>query len=113
VTGSIFYTAPEMIKDNTYDYKADVFSIGVLFFWLLTGQYPYCQVTDEGFVKCLQGNIEHIALLDSSPEKITLVILQMLHYNPEQRCSIQVVNSCMWFTEMEKLSYKQMRSLVM
>jgi len=39
-SNNIFYSAPEMILNNKYDSRSDVFSIGVLLFWLLTTQYP-------------------------------------------------------------------------
>jgi serine/threonine-protein kinase ULK2 len=39
--GTPFYTAPEMIKGRPYDFKVDIWSLGVIAFFLLTGQYPF------------------------------------------------------------------------
>jgi len=38
VSGNLLYTAPEVIETGGYDHKADVFSLGVLIFWLLTSE---------------------------------------------------------------------------
>jgi serine/threonine protein kinase len=38
--GSPLYMAPEVIKRN-YDYRCDIWSVGVIFFILLTGQPPF------------------------------------------------------------------------
>jgi serine/threonine protein kinase len=36
--GSPGYTAPEMLKEEGYTTKADIFSLGSIFFNLLTGE---------------------------------------------------------------------------
>lgn len=48
VSGNYFYTSPEMIATQEFTKKSDVFSIGVLIFWLLTGTYPYEPITEKG-----------------------------------------------------------------
>lgn len=35
--GSISTMAPEVLLRKPYDYKADIFSLGSIFFWLLHG----------------------------------------------------------------------------
>ncbi|MBF0491960.1 MAG: serine/threonine protein kinase [Deltaproteobacteria bacterium] len=35
------YTAPELVKQEQFDSRADLFSLGVIFYELLTGQLPY------------------------------------------------------------------------
>jgi len=39
--GSPGYIAPEILRKQTYNCKADVFSIGVICFIMLTGQTPF------------------------------------------------------------------------
>ena len=33
--------APEVLQSKPYDFKADIWSLGVMFFELLTGNYPF------------------------------------------------------------------------
>lgn len=40
-TGTYYYMAPEVIRHEVYDSKADVFSWGVMFVELLSAKPPY------------------------------------------------------------------------
>ena len=39
--GTVGYVAPEVLKDEFYDFKVDMFSAGVIMFILLTGEMPF------------------------------------------------------------------------
>ncbi|CAK78483.1 unnamed protein product (macronuclear) [Paramecium tetraurelia] len=39
--GTVGYVAPEVLRDEFYDYKVDMFSVGVILFILLTGEMPF------------------------------------------------------------------------
>ena len=39
--GTPLNMAPEVMKRNGYNYKADIWSVGVLIFLLITGVYPF------------------------------------------------------------------------
>ncbi|CAD8094926.1 unnamed protein product [Paramecium sonneborni] len=39
--GTIGYVAPEVLRNEIYDYKVDMFSVGVILFILLTGEVPF------------------------------------------------------------------------
>ena len=39
--GSPLYMAPEVLFQKEYNEKADIFSIGVITYSLLTGEFPY------------------------------------------------------------------------
>ena len=39
--GSPLYMAPEIIRDSLYNEKVDVWSIGIIAYWLIAGVNPY------------------------------------------------------------------------
>lgn len=39
--GTARYAAPEVIKLKEYTEKSEIYSLGILFFFILTGKYPY------------------------------------------------------------------------
>jgi serine/threonine protein kinase len=41
VAGTLLYMAPEMLKDGSITTAVDIWSIGVLLFFILAGQYPF------------------------------------------------------------------------
>jgi serine/threonine protein kinase len=49
--GSPGYVAPEVFKGTHYSYKVDVFSLGSVFYQLLTGQYLFDGNTAKAIIK--------------------------------------------------------------
>ena len=47
VIGTPFYMAPEIFTARKYDEKVDMWSIGIVFFILLTGKAPYSGQDDD------------------------------------------------------------------
>ena len=45
--GSPLYMAPESLKKNEYSYKTDLWSIGIIFFEMLTGDTPWRAKTEK------------------------------------------------------------------
>lgn len=39
--GTPGYVAPEVLRDETYDFKIDIFSVGCLMYVLLAGRSPF------------------------------------------------------------------------
>lgn len=57
--GSVFWMAPEVVKQTAYTRKADIWSIGCLVVEMLTGEHPWAQLTQMQAifkVLCLVGN---------------------------------------------------------
>jgi serine/threonine protein kinase len=41
VTGTIYYTAPEILMGQPAGIASDIYSMGIVFFEILTGQIPF------------------------------------------------------------------------
>lgn len=88
--GSPLYMAPEIIKKQQYDAKADLWSIGIILYECLFGQAPYTSKT-----------IEELLLRVCNCEKITLpsdihiskeckdLLCQLLKHDPDKRISFK------------------------
>ncbi|MGE5707678.1 MAG: protein kinase domain-containing protein, partial [Bacteroidota bacterium] len=86
--GTARYIAPEILSGQSFDARSDIFSLGVVFYELLTGRYPYAPNTilskyaelDESVTVTppSQQNLEVPAELDGT-------ILKALAIRPEER----------------------------
>jgi serine/threonine-protein kinase len=83
VVGTPAYMAPEQLRGQSVDGRADVFSLGVMTFEMLTGQLPYGagSFVDIG-VAHAEGRLSHA---DALPEGLRSVVLQALARDPAER----------------------------
>jgi serine/threonine-protein kinase ULK/ATG1 len=55
VTGTILGTsvtmAPELLENKTYGVECDIWSVGVVYYQFLTGDYPYTAINDMEILK--------------------------------------------------------------
>lgn len=90
--GTIRYTAPEMIRGEGYNDSIDVWGIGVIFFTLLTGKYPFDtsqkdKVKKVVFQRILEKTIHYSRYnLDRNAVKLLKKLLQK---QPEDRIEIE------------------------
>ena len=46
--GTLFFMAPEVMDDDSpYSFEADIWSIGVIFFYMIFGDYPFKSITSK------------------------------------------------------------------
>lgn len=105
--GSSYYMAPEINLKKKYNCQAtDIFSLGVLLFFMVTGKYPFVRATesDSKFKLLLSGKSSLFwrtavrsrdRLRKISPEFIELVTL-CLSPNPIERPSVAEIKSHLW-----------------
>lgn len=99
--GSPVYVSPEMILHEQYSEKTDIWSIGVLLFFMLTGHYPfYSKSMTKLMYLIVNSTLEFHDAISSSAQNL---IRQMLAKDQNMRISIDNILSHQWITEWESL----------
>ena len=107
--GTPGYVAPEVINCQSaskvpYDTKCDIFSLGIIFFFMLTGVMPY---DGEDFMEVLSNNkkgyidFDIPELNNYSPDVIKL-LRGMLERDPQKRLSADDIVEDGYFEELSK-----------
>merc|ERR1719436_69727 len=98
--GTPFFVAPEIIRKESYDERADMWSVGVIMYLLLSGHLPFTgKNAHELFSQVLRGplefpeedfgNVSHDAIL---------LLRKCLDKSPETRWTAERCLSSRWFT---------------
>lgn len=101
--GSTQYMAPEILSGKLYSFPADIWSLGVLLFIILSGTFPFDDEVDTLLIaKIKQGNCEFLPEYwdGISPEAIDL-IQSILRVNPAERFSFDQILAHPWMVSSE------------
>ncbi|OHS93499.1 CAMK family protein kinase [Tritrichomonas foetus] len=83
--GSLMYMAPEVLQKKCTDpFAADIWSLGLTFLWMATGNQPY-NSTPNRVELVNQVKMASIIVPPGMPEEIVLLIRQMTIYTPSRR----------------------------
>jgi tetratricopeptide (TPR) repeat protein len=87
VIGTIQYMAPERLKNEAFDGRSDIFSVGVMMFELLTGQLPF--TGDYSVVQqILSGKHPRLdQFLQDYPPALDGILERAMAKNPDDRYS--------------------------
>ncbi len=48
IAGTLYFIAPEVLAGKPYDYSADIYSLGVVMYWLCSGTLPFvCKLDSD------------------------------------------------------------------
>ena len=83
IFGTPYYMSPEQGHGNGVDERSDIYSLGVIFYEMLTGKKPYKADTAMGIIY-LHANAP-VPLLPTRFAKYQVLINMMLAKNPEDR----------------------------
>ncbi len=89
VRGTPAYMAPEVLSGRVADQRSDIFSLGVVFYEILTGHHPFLDKTLAATVnRILNFQPQSVIQLNPRvPEELNQVISDMLEKDPELRCA--------------------------
>ena len=57
IVGTMLYMAPEILKNEEYDYKVDLWSLGVMIYRLYFGKFPFLGGTEAAFLHIYEENL--------------------------------------------------------
>lgn len=94
--GSPIYMAPEIMKLKNYNYKADIWSLGVVLYELLYATHPFTARNQFELVKVIENNevqfLDYPVLTDQCKQFISI----LLHKNPTKRASFHDIINHAW-----------------
>jgi len=84
VQGTPHYIAPEILQINQVDHRADLYSLGIIFYHLIYNRFPF-DTTDE--LNIYKANIEKVFDFPdkSNYEKLIDITKNLLHKSPTDR----------------------------
>ena len=83
-TGTPYYASPEVWRDEPYDIKSDIWSLGCVLYEMITLKPPFQASSMKGlFKRVCAGKIVRIPKTYSND--LWTVVKQMLHVNPKMR----------------------------
>ena len=87
IQGTIYYTAPETIAGSPVAISNDIYSMGIVFFELLTGQLPFDgESVEEVALKQMKKRFpEASKIVPSIPRSIDKIIIQACRKRPDER----------------------------
>jgi streptogramin lyase/predicted Ser/Thr protein kinase len=85
--GTLGYIAPEQIRGEGVDARADVYALGCLLFYVLTGVAPYRRDSDEAtlYAHLHDAAPDARALVPEVPEALAEVVARALEKDPDDR----------------------------
>ncbi len=89
IPGKANYMSPELITGAHVDGRSDIFSLGILFYQLLTGRKPFKSPNIDILLEKIvtEDIVLPSKLVDGLPKDIDHIVTRMLAKNPENRYS--------------------------
>ena len=101
--GTYEYMAPEMALEKSYDYRIDIWALGVLLYELVHGKAPFpaesLKVMKE---KINKGSYE---INNKCSSALKDLIVDLLQFVPEKRLSIQSIQNHPWVKQCQNLTH--------
>ncbi|TQV88483.1 protein kinase domain-containing protein [Aliikangiella coralliicola] len=82
--GTLGYMSPEHIKGEALDARSDIWSLGILFFELLSGQRPFTGTNEQSLMFALLNDEPDLSVLEV-PLEIKKIVHRCLQKNPGDR----------------------------
>ena len=82
--GTHYYTAPEILNDEVYNYKCDLWSLGITIYQLYTKELPYDSSTEKGILNQIDDKGQTV--LDAiKDDKLKNLLMKLLEKDQKKR----------------------------
>ena len=86
IFGTPYYMPPEMLKNGKMDHRGDIYSFGVMLYWLVTGKIPFYHPRISRIVyKILNEYPEKPSQISTVPAWIDEIIMKCIRKDKEER----------------------------
>eukprot|EP00347_Sterkiella_histriomuscorum_P011557 403372003 len=90
-TGTPYYASPEVWKDELYDWRSDIWSLGCVLYEMITLKPPFRAQNMEGLYKKVLRGVYPKINQQTYSEDISAVVKSLLQVNPDLRPSCQEI----------------------
>ena len=84
VNGTLLYMAPEILKGEEYNYKCDLWSIGIIIYKLYFGKFPYFGANENAIIKKIE-ELGNKKLKETDNKELDNLIRNLLEKDPSKR----------------------------
>ncbi len=85
--GSIYFTSPEYLNKAPVDTRSDIYSMGCLFYWILSGKFPFDGYTS---LQVMAAHLQHIVpplqeVVPEIPSDLAEWVMSLISLEPDKR----------------------------
>ena len=84
VNGTLLYMAPEILKGGEYNYKCDLWSIGIIIYKLYFGKFPYFGANENAIINKIE-ELENKKLKETDNKELDNLIKNLLEKDSTKR----------------------------
>jgi serine/threonine-protein kinase ULK/ATG1 len=117
ICGSPLYMAPELFEKQNYDYKTDIWSIGIVLYEMVYGKTPFhnCKATDDLKESMKNNKISFPPISQHNSFEVPNVLIEymkkILEINPSQRLNINDLYDTPWLSDYDESLDKSVESV--
>ena len=103
--GTFSYVAPEVLQEKPYDFKVDLFAIGIITYLLVAGFLPFDDENDEKEIArqtVYEPTPYPKKIWDNISLEAKMFVDNLLDKNPEKRMNLQEVLQHKWLSKFSK-----------
>jgi tetratricopeptide (TPR) repeat protein/predicted Ser/Thr protein kinase len=87
-SGTPRYVSPEQVHALTQDQRSDIYSLGLVFYELISGEHPFPDPSSQGIRRRVETEAPRLAARDPRvPQKLSNIVARCMAIHAEDRCT--------------------------